>query len=224
MASPAIQAQGIHKNYFQGSSQIDVLKDLDFEISPGETVAVIGQSGSGKSTFLSLLAGLDTPTRGTVSWLGKSILGLSEVELAQIRAKTLGIVFQQFHLMPYLNALENVSLPLEINQVTDARKIAQNALRKVGLENRLDHLPQQMSGGEKQRVAIARAFVVQPQVLLADEPSGSLDPKTGAEIMDLLFEQVKTSQMALVLVTHNSELAKKCDRQLQLKSGKLISV
>jgi putative ABC transport system ATP-binding protein len=209
------------KTYFQGSTPIEVLKDLDFEIKEGETVAVLGQSGSGKSTFLSLMAGLDYPTSGMVELAGQEIYKLGELSLAQFRASKMGIVFQQFHLMSYLNALQNISLPLEIAGVPDAEARAKQALAQVGLAHRANHLPQQLSGGEKQRVAIARAFIVRPKLLLADEPSGSLDPKTGDEILDLLFQQVKNFQMAMVLVTHNESLALRCDRRLKLENGKL---
>jgi putative ABC transport system ATP-binding protein len=211
----------LSKTYYQASLPIEVLKGLEFEIKKGETVAVLGQSGTGKSTFLSLLAGLDRPTQGTVELAGQDIFVLNESKLAQFRSKNLGIVFQQFHLMSYLTALQNVSLPLEIAQVPEAEKLALEALKKVGLAHRSSHLPQQLSGGEKQRVAIARAFVIRPKLLLADEPSGSLDPKTGEEVLKILFEQAKEAQMSMILVTHNEALAKKCDRQLRLSGGKL---
>ncbi len=215
------EVKNLSKTYSQAGTSIEVLKGLEFKINAGETIAILGQSGSGKSTFLSLLAGLDRPTQGTVLLKGQNIFDLNEKELAQFRAQNLGIIFQQFHLISYLTALENVSLPLEIAGISNAEKKATQALQDVGLDHRLYHLPQQLSGGEKQRVAIARAFVVQPKLLLADEPSGSLDPKTGREVLETLFQQVQLSQMALILVTHNAGLAQKCHRQLRLKDGRL---
>ncbi len=191
------------------------------EVSEGETVAIVGQSGSGKSTLLSLLAGLDRPTRGQVRIAGQDIAALSEDELTAFRARHLSIVFQQFHLMSFLSALENVSLPLEIAAETGSLGQARRTLEAVGLAHRLEHLPSQLSGGEKQRVAIARAMVTRPKILLADEPSGNLDSETGAQVMETLFNQVRSSRMAMVLVTHNDELASRCDRKLRLVNGKL---
>ncbi|HUP56854.1 MAG TPA: ABC transporter ATP-binding protein [Bdellovibrionota bacterium] len=217
----AIQAEGLHKTYDQAGTPVEVLKGLDLEVKAGETVAILGQSGSGKSTLLSLLAGLDAPTRGTVRLAERPIVGMSEAELARFRARHLGIVFQQFHLMSYLSALENVRLPLEIARMPEASPGSRELLEKVGLAHRLDHLPSQLSGGEKQRVAIARAMIARPSCLLADEPSGNLDRRTGEEVMDLLFEQVRTSGMAMVLVTHNEALASRCDRKLALRDGRL---
>ena len=221
MSDSIAKVKNLSKTYYQASLPIEVLKGLEFEIKKGETVAVLGQSGTGKSTFLSLLAGLDRPTEGTVELAGQDIFLLNEARLAEFRAKNLGIVFQQFHLMSYLTALQNVSLPLEIARVPDAERLALDALKQVGLEHRSGHLPQQLSGGEKQRVAIARAFVIRPKLLLADEPSGSLDPKTGEEVLEILFKQAKSAQMSMILVTHNETLARKCDRQLHLADGKL---
>ncbi|MEO5971191.1 MAG: ABC transporter ATP-binding protein [Bdellovibrionia bacterium] len=215
------KVKNLSKTYFQAGLPIQVLKGLDFQIMKGETVAVVGQSGSGKSTFLSLLAGLDRPTQGTVELAGQDIFLLNETKLAKFRSRNLGIIFQQFHLMSYLSALQNISLPLEIARIPGAESLAAEALKQVGLEHRINHLPQQLSGGEKQRVAIARAFIIRPKLLLADEPSGSLDPKTGEEVLEILFEQVKSSHMSMILVTHNESLAKKCDRQLCLEDGKL---
>jgi predicted ABC-type transport system involved in lysophospholipase L1 biosynthesis ATPase subunit len=217
----ALRAEGLHKTYDQAGTPVEVLKGVELEVKAGETVAILGQSGSGKSTLLSLLAGLDSPTRGTVQLADRPIVGMGEAELARFRARHLGIVFQQFHLMSYLSALENVRLPLEIARLPEGNPGSRELLGKVGLAHRLDHLPSQLSGGEKQRVAIARAMIARPRCLLADEPSGNLDRRTGEEVMDLLFEQVRSSGMAMVLVTHNEALASRCDRKLELRDGRL---
>jgi putative ABC transport system ATP-binding protein len=218
-----IQAIEVSKTFSQAGTPIEVLKGTDLQVDPGETIAIVGQSGSGKSTLLSLLAGLDRPTRGRIEIAGQDIAKLDEDTLTAYRARHLSIVFQQFHLMSFLNALENVSLPLELARAARAQEVALETLERVGLGHRLGHLPSQLSGGEKQRVAIARAMVTQPKVLLADEPSGNLDSKTGEQVMQTLFEQVRSSGMAMILVTHNEELAKSCDRRLRLANGKLSS-
>ena len=212
----------VSKIYRQGETKIEVLRSTNLQILEGETVAILGQSGSGKSTLLSLLAGLDRPDSGEVFLAGQNIVSMNESELATFRAKNLSIVFQQFHLMPHLNAIENVSLPLEIAKAVNAEEKAREALMQVGLSHRYEHLPHQLSGGEKQRVAIARALVMRPKLLLADEPSGNLDARTGDEVMQLLFEEVKKAKMALILVTHNESLAEYCDRKLKLIDGKLV--
>jgi putative ABC transport system ATP-binding protein len=221
MRAAVIEARGVFKTYRQAETPIDVLRGLELEVRAGETVAILGQSGSGKSTLLSLLAGLDRPSEGAVFLEGARINEMGETELTAFRARSLGIIFQQFHLMSYLTALENVSLPLEIARAPDASRRARVALERVGLAHRIDHLPHQLSGGEKQRVATARAMVVAPRLLLADEPSGNLDTRTGDEVMNLLFDQVRDSGMAMVLVTHNEQLASRCDRSLRLRDGKL---
>ncbi len=221
MTAFALAAHGVNKSFIQGSTQVKVLEGLELQVKHGETVAVLGKSGSGKSTLLSLLSGIDHPTHGHISINGQVLGQLGEKELTRFRGKNLGIVFQQFHLLPHLSAVENVALPLEIAGVSSARAQAVEALEKVGLGHRQEHLPSQLSGGEKQRVAIARAFVVKPQVLLADEPSGSLDSATGDEVMRILFDQVSQRNMTLVLVTHNDELAKQCQRRLILEKGQL---
>ena len=185
------------------------------------TTAIIGQSGSGKSTLLSLLAGLDQPTSGTLKLKERHLDSMSEEELTQFRAENIGIIFQQFHLMTHLNALENVSLPLEMNHQQDALELAEKALEQVGLGSRMDHFPHQLSGGECQRVAIARAIVIRPALLLADEPSGNLDHDTGEQVADLLFDLVGRTGMTMVLGTHNSELALRCSKQLTLSQGLL---
>ncbi|MBC7692578.1 MAG: ABC transporter ATP-binding protein [Methylotenera sp.] len=220
-SSLQVDVRGVCKSYRQGDSTIEVLSGVDLEVGRGETVAITGQSGSGKSTLLSLLAGLDQPTRGTIQIGGQEISTLGEAALADFRSRNLGIIFQQFHLMSNLTALENVSLPLEISRDAEFKTRSRKALQQVGLSHRENHMPSQLSGGERQRVAIARAFVVQPSLLLADEPSGSLDTKTGRYVMDLLFDLARSEMMTLILVTHSDELARRCDRQWVLEQGRL---
>ena len=198
-----------------------ILKKVDFTINRGEALAILGPSGSGKSTLLSLLVGLDTPIDGSVEVAGVDIFQLDEDARALLRGKDMGFVFQSFQLLPSFTALENVMLPLEIAGSDKAREIAGEILKRVGLENRLQHYPRQLSGGEQQRVAIARAFVSQPQILLADEPTGNLDQKTGEKIMNLLFELNKEHGTTLVLVTHDEAFARRCDRALYLDAGEL---
>ncbi len=216
-----LNADSVIKSFSQGSHAIEVLRGVDLQVAHGETVAVQGSSGSGKSTLLSLLSGLDHPDRGTVSIAGTSLASLGEKELTRFRGAKLGIVFQQFHLMSTLTALENVALPLEMAKDPGAFEKARGALAGVGLASREDHLPHQLSGGECQRVAIARAMVVRPALLLADEPSGNLDTRTGTAVMDLLFDLVKTHAMTMVLVTHNETLARRCHRRVELAEGRL---
>ena len=199
--------------------QIDVLKNINLEIQEGETVAVIGQSGSGKSTLLSLMAGLDRQTTGSLRLRGKEISEMSEVKLTQFRAENIGIIFQQFYLMPHLTALENVSLPLEMFGYEDYLIRSKEALEQVGLSDREKHFPHQLSGGESQRVAIARAVVTRPSILLADEPTGNLDNDTGVQVANLLFNLVNTTGMTMLLVTHNTEMAGRCSKQLTLQYG-----
>ena len=199
--------------------QIDVLKNINLEIHEGETVAVVGQSGSGKSTLLSLMAGLDRQTTGSLRLRDKEISEMSEVKLTQFRAENIGIIFQQFYLMPHLTALENVSLPLEMFGYENYLNRAKETLQQVGLSDREQHFPHQLSGGESQRVAIARAVVGRPSILLADEPTGNLDNETGVQVANLLFELVKTTGMTMLLVTHNTEMAKRCTRQMTLQFG-----
>lgn len=204
-----------------GHNPLVVLKGLSLNIFSGESVAIIGPSGSGKSTLLSLLAGLDRPTSGEVKVMGQDMAQMNEGALSVFRGKHLGIVFQQFHLMPSLTALENVSLPLDIAGDHQAKEKARDALQHVNLKERMSHLPKELSGGECQRVAIARALVTRPALLLADEPSGNLDPETGAQITDLLFRIAAEHRMTMLLVTHNMELAARCDRQLIMRGGQL---
>lgn len=212
---------GVRKSYGTGEARVEVLKGLDFTIEKGEQVALTGKSGSGKSTLLSLLAGLDSPDTGIISLGGQNISQLSEKDLTSYRARNIGIVFQQFHLVSTLTALENVLLPLEILKTEGARERAESLLNSVGLSHRMDHLPSQLSGGESQRVAIARALSTNPAILFADEPSGNLDEETGERVMSLLFDLVKKSGTTLVLVTHDPELAHSCQRIIHLEHGKL---
>ncbi len=221
MAEIILKAQSLGKSYFRGGIELPILKGVDFEVKRGESVAILGQSGSGKSTLLALLSALDFPSKGSVTVDGQNLFELNESALARFRGAKMGIVFQQFHLMPHLTALENVMLPLEILKISGARSAAMDVLAKVGLASRNDHYPHQLSGGECQRVAIARAFVVNPRILLADEPSGNLDRGTGDSVMNLLFELARENQMTMILVTHNEGLAAHCDRKLLLQDGVL---
>lgn len=215
-----LKVERVSKIYMQGGREVPVLKDLQLEVREGETVAIVGPSGSGKSTLLGLLAGLDRPTSGSLSIKGQDLATLAQSDLAIFRSKHIGIVFQQFHLLPHLTALENVELPLQIQGIEGATQRAKELLGQVGLSHRLDHFPSEMSGGENQRVALARALVVEPSIVLADEPSGNLDEETSETVMNLLFDLVGRHKSTLLLVTHNLELAKRCQRQLNLKGGR----
>jgi putative ABC transport system ATP-binding protein len=201
---------------------LTILDDITFSLRAGDSLAITGASGSGKSTLLGLLAGLDTPTTGQVNLLGQSIFALDEDGRAALRAKHIGFVFQSFHLLPNLSALENVMLPLELVG-REALEPATALLQQVGLGERLHHFPSTLSGGEQQRVSLARAFVQQPSVLLADEPTGSLDEVTGGKIIDLMFEFQRMQHTTLVLVTHDPTLASRCERQLVMQGGRLVS-
>ena len=215
-----LEINQLYKSFPQADhAQIDVLKNINLEIHEGETVAVVGQSGSGKSTLLSLMAGLDRQTTGSLRLRDEEISEMSEEKLTQFRAENIGIIFQQFYLMPHLTALENVSLPLEMFGYEDYLNRAKETLQQVGLSDREQHFPHQLSGGESQRVAIARAVVGRPSILLADEPTGNLDNETGVQVANLLFDLVKTTGMTMLLVTHNTEMAKRCSRQLTLQFG-----
>jgi len=199
---------------------LDILCDIDFELQRGQTVAIVGASGSGKSTLLALMAGLDTPTRGTVRIDGSDIFALDEDQRAALRARKVGFVFQSFQLLGNLTALENVMLPLELAGRRDAQAAAKRMLERVGLGQRLGHYPKLLSGGEQQRVALARAFVVQPAVLLADEPTGSLDFATGARVMELMFDLNREQGTTLVLVTHDRAIAQRCQRRITVEAGR----
>jgi len=204
-----------------GAAELVILRDIDLAVTPGEAVAVVGASGSGKSTLLGILAGLDTPSSGSVSLEGVDLFGLDEDARAELRGRVLGFVFQSFQLLPALTALENVMLPLELASVDGADTKAQAMLARVGLGERLHHYPKHLSGGEQQRVALARAFVVQPKLLLADEPTGSLDAQSGAAVIDLLFELNRENGTTLLLVTHDEALAARCARVVRLVAGRL---
>jgi len=219
-----ISVVNVGKSYSRSGQKLSVLANLNFEAGAAQTIAITGPSGSGKSTLLGLLAGLDEPETGTIRMDGVDLTNMSQAGLASFRAKTVGIVFQQFHLLQTLTALENVSLPLEIAGTKTAEVEALSRLEAVGLGSRANHLPSQLSGGECQRVAIARALVVRPKILLADEPSGNLDAKTGEHVTDLLFDLVRKDGTTLILVTHNEELAKRCDYRYQLRDGQLHRV
>ena len=222
MSEPIIAVQRITKQVADSTGTLTILHEIAFELRPRESVAIVGASGSGKSTLLSILAGLDTPTSGTVMLAGSDLFALDEDERAALRSRQVGFVFQSFQLLGNLTALENVMLPLELMGRSDAREAATEMLRRVGLAERLRHYPKVLSGGEQQRVALARAFVVRPAVLLADEPTGSLDFATGETVMALMFELNREAGTTLVLVTHDKSIAARCDRQLHIEAGRLL--
>ena len=217
-----ISVQHVFKSVTDSSGTLDILRDIDFALLPRETVAIVGASGSGKSTLLSIMAGLDTPTRGTVRLAGQDMFAIDEDARAQLRAQKIGFVFQSFQLLANLSALENVMLPLELANRRDARKAAAEMLVRVGLGERLGHYPKVLSGGEQQRVALARAFVVQPSLLLADEPTGSLDFATGEKVMELMFELNREQGTTLVLVTHDNAIAARCERRITIEAGRVL--
>jgi len=218
-----LQAERLGKQVSSPEGTLAILSDVTLAIARGETVAVMGASGAGKSTLLALLAGLDAPTSGTVRLAGKELTALDEDGRAAVRARHVGFVFQSFHLVPSLTALENVMLPLELAGRADARAAALEVLGRVGLAARVGHYPKQLSGGEQQRVAIARGFVTRPDVLFADEPTGNLDTHTGERIIDLLFDLNRATGTTLVLVTHERELATRCARVIVLDAGRIVA-
>jgi putative ABC transport system ATP-binding protein len=218
---PIIQANDLYYEISNHDNQIRILQGLNLSINAGEQVAIIGSSGSGKSTLLSLLAGLDVPTKGSVQIQSKVFSNLDEDGRAAVRSSSMGFVFQSFQLLPSLTALENVMLPLQLKNQPNAKELALEALKKVGLSARVTHYPKQLSGGEQQRVAIARAFATQPTILFADEPTGNLDHATGQMIIELLFKMNAEAGTTLVLVTHDIQLANRCQRQLRLVNGVL---
>lgn len=224
MTLPPIAIRHLSKQVADSSGLLTILHDIDFEVSARQSVAIVGASGSGKSTLLSIMAGLDTPTQGTVWMAGEDLFTLDEDARAAWRGRHLGFVFQNFQLLGHLSALENVMLPLELQGQPRARALAIQMLERVGLGQRLSHYPRVLSGGEQQRVALARAFVVQPAVLLADEPTGSLDHATGETVMELMFELNRASGTTLVLVTHDPAVASRCDRQLRIEAGRLVDL
>ena len=221
---PAIRVSGLHKSIATATHKVDILRGIDFDVPQGQFVAIMGASGSGKSTLLGLLAGLDTVTRGSIQLDGEEITGLSEDELARLRARKLGFVFQSYQLIPTLTAEENVSLPAELaggngNSASRAREL----LSSVGLDDRFDHYPVQLSGGEQQRVALARAFMMKPPILMADEPTGNLDSTNGAHVLDLLLDMNHREGTTLVLVTHDPQLASRAARRIHMRDGVIVN-
>jgi len=213
--------KSLKKSYHQGSQTIEIFENLNFHVEEGQRVAIMGKSGSGKSTLLSLISGIIKPDDGDISLNGVSYKELQESELNDFRAMNIGFVFQNFHLVSYLNALENVMLPAKVCHISKPREKAITLLESVGLGHRLDHLPSQLSGGEKQRVAIARALIHNPKIILADEPSGNLDDETGNAVMDILFELIKKNNTTLILVTHSKDVADRCEKTYELLQGSL---
>ena len=221
MSEPIIAVERLSKRVRDSTGQLTILDDIDFTLPARRSVAIVGASGSGKSTLLAILAGLDTPTEGTVRIAGVDLFAIDEDARAAVRAEKLGFVFQSFQLLGNLSALENVMLPLELRGRSDARPAATEMLKRVGLGERLRHYPRVLSGGEQQRVALARAFVVEPALLLADEPTGSLDFATGETVMALMFDLNREAGTTLVLVTHDRSIAARCDRQLRIEAGRI---
>jgi putative ABC transport system ATP-binding protein len=217
-----VQAIGLSKQVMSGDQQLTILQQVDFTVAAGESLAILGASGSGKSTLLGLLAGLDLPSSGRVKLNGTDLFTLDEDGRARLRGELAGFVFQSFQLLPSLSALENVMLPLELRGAADARERAEAALRRVGLAQRITHLPRHLSGGEQQRVALARAFITTPKILFADEPTGNLDAATGAQIIELMLGMNREQGTTLILVTHDEALARRCNSQLHLAAGRVI--
>jgi putative ABC transport system ATP-binding protein len=223
MPDSIIAVEHVHKSVTDSTGTLDILRDIDFSLAARETAAIVGASGSGKSTLLSIVAGLDTPTKGTVKLDGEDLFALDEDDRAALRARKVGFVFQSFQLLGNLPALENVMLPLELANRRDARKAAGEMLARVGLAERFGHYPKVLSGGEQQRVALARAFVVEPAVLLADEPTGSLDFATGETVMNLMFDLNRERGTTLVLVTHDRAIAARCERRITIEAGRVVA-
>jgi putative ABC transport system ATP-binding protein len=221
MSDPIISVEHVYKSVTDSTGTLDILRDIDFTLAARETAAIVGASGSGKSTLLSIIAGLDTPTRGTVRLAGQDLFAIDEDQRAALRAQKVGFVFQSFQLMGNYTALENVMLPLELARHPHSRKAAADMLARVGLSQRLGHSPKVLSGGEQQRVALARAFVVQPAVLLADEPTGSLDFATGETVMELMFDLNRELGTTLVLVTHDQAIAARCEHRITIEAGRI---
>ncbi len=222
MSDSIISVEHVFKAVTDSTGTLEILRDIDFALKARETAAIVGASGSGKSTLLSIIAGLDTPTGGTVHLAGQDLFAIDEDARAALRARKVGFVFQSFQLLGNLTALENVMLPLELDARKDARKLATEMLDRVGLSSRLNAYPKVLSGGEQQRVALARAFVVHPAVLLADEPTGSLDFATGEKIMELMFDLNRELGTTLVLVTHDRAIAARCDRRITIEAGRVV--
>jgi putative ABC transport system ATP-binding protein len=218
-----IEVRGLKKSIRNGSRTVEILKGIDLSVPRGQFLAIMGASGSGKSTLLGLLAGLDAPTEGEVLVDGTEISQLPEDRLAQVRGTKIGFVFQSYQLIPTLTALENVLLPYELNANGDGKKRAASLLETVGLADRLHHYPVQLSGGEQQRVALARAFVLEPPIVLADEPTGNLDSSNGQHVLDLLTDRQREASTTLVLVTHDKQIADRADRRIYLRDGRIVS-
>ena len=221
-----IEARSVHKHYRSGTATLEVLKGIGLRVEPGESIAITGPSGAGKSTLLHLLAGLDAPTQGEVFWEGRSLARLKDAERASLRNRMVGFVFQFYHLLPELTALENVMLPgllKSAQQRTILRRRATECLEQVGLRARAHHKPSQLSGGELQRVAVARAIMNEPRALFCDEPTGNLDSQTGAAVADLLFDVQRRAGTSLVIVTHEAELAQRAQRHIVLRDGAIVS-
>lgn len=223
MTEAVIQMKDVSLTLGQGASSVHVLKDVSLEVGAGEAVGIVGPSGSGKSTLLMVLAGLERVDAGDVVIAGRSLTGMSEDAIAAFRGRTVGIVFQSFHLIPNMTALENVAVPLELAGHADPFAVAEAELASVGLSQRLTHYPGELSGGEQQRVAIARALAPQPRIMIADEPTGNLDQTTGRQVADLLFAKAVERAMTLLLVTHDPSLAARCGRQIAMRSGRIES-
>jgi putative ABC transport system ATP-binding protein len=217
-----LSARGIGKTVKSGDSDLVILREIDLSVTAGEAVAIVGASGSGKSTLLAILAGLDTPSAGAVALDGADLFALDEDARAELRGRSVGFVFQSFQLLPSLNALENVMLPLELRKDPEAENRAKEILERVGLKDRLHHYPKHLSGGEQQRVALARAFSVRPKLLFADEPTGSLDAESGDSVIDLVFELNRGYGTTLVMVTHDEHLAQRCGRVVRLAAGRIV--
>lgn len=218
-----LKITGLEKTYTSGNKQLTVLQDINFEVEKGQTFSIVGPSGSGKTTLLGLCAGLDEPNAGRVELCGEDLSGLNEDQRAQLRNEEVGFIFQNFQLLPTLTALENVSVPLELQGAKDAVKTSMALLEKVGLGNRFHHYPSQLSGGEQQRVALARAFANAPSILFADEPTGNLDEETGEKVIQLLFELNKEAGTTLVIITHDLDLANRTQQILRLKGGRILT-
>ncbi|AIZ42922.1 MULTISPECIES: ABC transporter ATP-binding protein [Cellulophaga] len=221
--SKILKITGLEKTYTSGNKQLTVLHDIFLEVEKGQTFSIIGPSGSGKTTLLGLCAGLDQPNKGTVELCGQDLSLLNEDQRAQLRNKEVGFIFQNFQLLPTLTALENVSVPLELQGAKDAKEKSEILLEKVGLGKRMHHYPSQLSGGEQQRVALARAFVNSPSILFADEPTGNLDEETGEKVINLLFDLNKELGTTLVIISHDLELANRTQQIVRLKGGKIIA-
>jgi len=223
MTTSAVSLRQVHLTLPSRAGNVDILRGVDLAVRPGEALGIVGPSGSGKTTLLMVIAGLEKASKGEVTVAGQSLAGLSEDELAAFRRDNVGIVFQSFHLIPTMTALENVAVPLEFRGAKDAMEIAADRLKRVGLGHRLDHYPSQLSGGEQQRVAIARALASGAKIIIADEPTGNLDHVTGEQIIKLLFDVKEQSGTSLILVTHDRALAERCDRMAEVLDGKIVS-